>query len=974
MLRLEVILHINRAAIEEDYAKKLAKLSKQHLGRDELGLTKQALDRTRLETANMADAHEKLAAMIRVSLEAKTRDFEAARENKKRNVRLSLDFVRPFPFLTRNMFAQPQALIEKAYKNKSSQEQAVVKARDKYKTDCVSVNGYTAQTSLVQGRELDKAQAKLDKAQATIAVNEREYKLYVNALKETTSKWQIDWKAFCDLAQDIEEERLNYLRISLWEYANGISFICVTDDEFCENIRKHLETCDAPSDLALFVQQHGTSASMHDPPAFIDYAAGDHGTNARPPTVRQANFARSSARQEIIHTGQSLQDLTNAIKPMSNISNYPATASGAVTPVSEYNSGSARNLPASRRGSQADVREREQSRERPRRGSTVSRQQSYGENLSSLSAEPASIASQSILSAEPVRRAQSPARPANTVQASQSASLNRQPSQRELARENYRKSIQSQSGNSVSSPTSPYNASDTIRGRPNNQPNSAGPKQPSVEDSLEAALAALRNPATASEAAENLPHAKERPASTYGNPTGGMGRTKSQHSNSNSVDAQSPYVKQTPYGAPQFQQPNAAAIAAQRRQSTHSPAPVTNNNNNALARSRPASPAPLTAQVQQQSYQSYQPQQQQPGSQQNQYRASSPAPAATMMQAPVTPSNNMYSSVVDGYGQALPGERAGRSRANSVASARSTHRSQMQQPQAQVPANPQSYYAQAQQQPSSNQPANANSYNTIARPLSSASNMYSQTQQQASSARPVSPRPQYSQAQSQQPHQQAYATQNYGSYNQPSQPNQQQSYNQFAVSQTAAQYGTQQPRPTSTYSQRSLALNDAGRQSSPAPSQNYRSNIANNSQQQQAAYGSLTPAQSYAAQIAQGGGSNSPAGIYRSPSAQGQNFNYSTPHYNTNNYSTNNIGQYNTQPAQHMPAPSAQPARIPESRAPTGHFAQGRPVLFFGRCSSVCALFSVRVSINVLPCIPTLSPRHVRLFSQCSRRILLPGR
>lgn len=48
------------------------------------------------------------------------------------------------------------------------------------------------------------------------------------------SKWNLDWKGFCDLAQDLEEERLNYLRISLWDYANGVSFICVTDDEVSE--------------------------------------------------------------------------------------------------------------------------------------------------------------------------------------------------------------------------------------------------------------------------------------------------------------------------------------------------------------------------------------------------------------------------------------------------------------------------------------------------------------------------------------------------------------------------------------------------------------------------------------------------------------------------------------------------------------------------------------------------------------------
>lgn len=46
--------------------------------------------------------------------------------------------------------------IEKLYKNKQTQEHYVNKAREKYEQDCVKINGYTAQSSLVQGKDLDK--------------------------------------------------------------------------------------------------------------------------------------------------------------------------------------------------------------------------------------------------------------------------------------------------------------------------------------------------------------------------------------------------------------------------------------------------------------------------------------------------------------------------------------------------------------------------------------------------------------------------------------------------------------------------------------------------------------------------------------------------------------------------------------------------------------------------------------------------
>ena len=46
--------------------------------------------------------------------------------------------------------------IEKLYKQKQTQEAYVGKSREKYEQDCIKINGYTAQSSLVQGRDLDK--------------------------------------------------------------------------------------------------------------------------------------------------------------------------------------------------------------------------------------------------------------------------------------------------------------------------------------------------------------------------------------------------------------------------------------------------------------------------------------------------------------------------------------------------------------------------------------------------------------------------------------------------------------------------------------------------------------------------------------------------------------------------------------------------------------------------------------------------
>ena len=81
----------------------------------------------------------------------------------------------------------------------------------------------------------------------------------------------------------------------------------------CENIRFMLERFDTRSDLSQFVRERGTGPEIRDPPPFIDYGQGQ--VDASGPTFKTASFMRSSSRLEITHTGQSLQDLTNAVRP-----------------------------------------------------------------------------------------------------------------------------------------------------------------------------------------------------------------------------------------------------------------------------------------------------------------------------------------------------------------------------------------------------------------------------------------------------------------------------------------------------------------------------------------------------------------------------------------------------------------------------------------------------------------------------------
>lgn len=267
-------MYKERAEIEAEYAKRLAKLSRQNIGKDETGSMRAALDVVRTEIEQTSRTHADLSNVFKKDLEGQLAEFHNRVQSQRKN---SL------------------ANIEKLYKQKTTQESYVNKSRDKYEQDCIRINGYTAQSSLVQGRDLEKVTSKLDKAQSTVNGNDKDYQNFIRALKDTTLKWNAEWKAYLDQCQDLEEERLEFLKSNLWNYANAISAVCVADDQSCERVRVALETCEAPRDIVDFIQRAGTGSAIPDPPEYINYGRGQPPPPR--PTYKTANFHRTTTRQ-----------------------------------------------------------------------------------------------------------------------------------------------------------------------------------------------------------------------------------------------------------------------------------------------------------------------------------------------------------------------------------------------------------------------------------------------------------------------------------------------------------------------------------------------------------------------------------------------------------------------------------------------------------------------------------------------------
>lgn len=243
-----------RSQIEEDYAKKLLSLARKPLGSSEAGTLRMSMDVVRGEIECMGKEHQNVAAKMRSELDEPLAAFAGGLKERRKIVHNG---------------------IEKLYKTKIQQTIAVNKTRDRFEQDCLKIKGYLAQGHMVMGQEERKNKQKLEKTQIQMSTNSNEYEAAVKILEETTGRWNREWKAACDKFQDLEEERIDYFKSSLWNFANIASTVCVSDDGSCEKIRLSLEDCDVEKDISGFIKESGTGQEIPDPPKYINFCRGD---------------------------------------------------------------------------------------------------------------------------------------------------------------------------------------------------------------------------------------------------------------------------------------------------------------------------------------------------------------------------------------------------------------------------------------------------------------------------------------------------------------------------------------------------------------------------------------------------------------------------------------------------------------------------------------------------------------------------
>ncbi|KAI8913016.1 hypothetical protein DFJ77DRAFT_466360 [Powellomyces hirtus] len=267
-----------RAAIEDDYGKRMAKLSKSFSPKEEIGTLRDSLEVVRSEIEKCAKAHTELAQEIRVKLEKPLSDFITTQSGIRKN---------------QNM------IVEKHQKSKASQVAMVMKAKERYESKCTEAAQLSQLRTDPSSKDAEKAKARLQKTQISAKQADTEYVSGVEKLTEIHKKWVDDFRTACTECQKLEEDRFHFLRGNVWNYVNFLSGVCVADDEACERVRVSLEACDFEKDLALFLDRNSTGSTIPQPLQYINYYTGtQESSSTRKSSMSELNSAPSMGGAE----------------------------------------------------------------------------------------------------------------------------------------------------------------------------------------------------------------------------------------------------------------------------------------------------------------------------------------------------------------------------------------------------------------------------------------------------------------------------------------------------------------------------------------------------------------------------------------------------------------------------------------------------------------------------------------------------
>ncbi|KAJ3121158.1 hypothetical protein HK101_006779, partial [Irineochytrium annulatum] len=285
---------------------------------------RESLDVVRAEIEASARAHLDISNQIRNELEKPMSEFQAKQSGIRKN---------------------HAATMEKHLKLKSNTTASVQKSKERYEQKCIEYNQLMSSKPGLPPKELEKVRRehdggtarerdeqeglerngprgmvgeqrsytgedgkeiefrklvklKIEKTSNQMKQNDLDYLNGVEKLADIHQRWEEDMRIACKECQKLEEERIDYIRSTVWNYANMLSSLCVSDDESCERIRTSLEKCNIERDISTFLDSYATGSEIPQPTPYVNFYTR---TSERPLTAapKLDSYSKSSRSNSV---------------------------------------------------------------------------------------------------------------------------------------------------------------------------------------------------------------------------------------------------------------------------------------------------------------------------------------------------------------------------------------------------------------------------------------------------------------------------------------------------------------------------------------------------------------------------------------------------------------------------------------------------------------------------------------------------
>ncbi|KAI9279540.1 hypothetical protein BY458DRAFT_502062 [Sporodiniella umbellata] len=224
-------LYQSRAAIEQEYGQKLLALAaSSQIGKKEYGSFSDTLSCIPSTLEATAHAHIDLAQQLKDHLELPLNGFLQEQKDTRKKQHVQIENLRQLKLLNQS---------------------EMLRTKEAYSNECNTLVQLEKNLTSETRKEFE-----IQRQKAVVA--EQVYKRAVDNYNDINDRWAQEWRQATDAYQQMEINRMAYIRNTLWSFSNMMATALNVDEESCDRIRTALETTDIEKDITSFVRSQGT--------------------------------------------------------------------------------------------------------------------------------------------------------------------------------------------------------------------------------------------------------------------------------------------------------------------------------------------------------------------------------------------------------------------------------------------------------------------------------------------------------------------------------------------------------------------------------------------------------------------------------------------------------------------------------------------------------------------------------------------